>query len=379
MRVAFVHRTRATGVEAVHIRGIVESLQRMGHEVRLFGPSMESEFVGGRSDGRRPSVTGLIVSHVPEAIFELLELAHTFTATIMLLWGRRAFRYDIIYERYSIFGAAGAIVSNILCLPMVLEVNYTSASPLVRRRSAVLKPLARLLDRFIFRTARRLACVSSWLAEEVIRDFGAERGRVVVVPNAADPEAFKPMPCVQNEDSFTVGFVGGFFPWHGVHLLVDALALLRQEGHSIKAIFVGDGPERSSIEKRISALGLEGVIELAGKVSHANLPSVIARFDVGVMPDSNEYGSPMKIFEYMAVGKPVVAPDYVPILDAYVDGIHGFIFPRRDAKALASCLRRACTEPQLLRSMGEAARRLILEQRNWMRNTELSLEGIGPS
>lgn len=379
MKVAFVYRTQALGVEGVHIRGIADSLVKMGHEVRFFGPAMNSEVAkaSGSRGGLLRRMVGGLMARMPEFVFELAEIAYSVPATLKLLLAHRRYRFEAIYERYAIFGFAGVLAARILRVPIILEINYTALSPLVRERSRLLKPLAVAFDRFIFKRATAMAAVSSRLRQQLIEDFHVPAERVVVVPNAADPDAFTPQPKSDPSQPFTIGFVGSFFPWHGVDLLVEAVGRLAAEGSRLRVLLVGDGPQRPEIERQVKALGLEGQVAFLGRVKHDRLPDVIRDFDVGVMPDSNDYGSPMKIFEYMALGKPTIAPDYGPLLDAFRNGVHGFHFSRGNVVALTAALKQAIDDRDLIARMGLAAREHVVSDRNWMNNTIISLRAAG--
>ena len=107
---------------------------------------------------------------------------------------------------------------------------------------------------------------------------------------------------------------------------------------------------------------------LPGKIDHDELPAYIAAFHVGVMPDSNDYGSPMKVFEYLAMGKPVVVPDYGPLLDVIEDNKEGMIFKKHDMMSLADCLDKILSDEALYERMSLLARRKIEEKHNWENN-----------
>jgi len=107
------------------------------------------------------------------------------------------------------------------------------------------------------------------------------------------------------------------------------------------------------------------------------LPGHVAAFDIAVMPDSNEYGSPMKIYEYMAMGKPVVAPRLGPLEDGIVDGETGILFPRRDAAALRAALEKLLRDDRLRAGMGARARDHVLAKHTWDRNAARILEVLG--
>jgi glycosyltransferase involved in cell wall biosynthesis len=294
----------------------------------------------------------------------------------------RRLRCELVFERYSIFGVIGALLSAHLSLPWVLEVNYTSRSPLVRQRSQVLGPLASFLERKLFGRATGLVAVSSYLKKQLVADYGVRPSNIMVLPNAADPVVFRPGVQPQVEcagkplDGKIIGFVGGFYPWHGLKLLLDAFLSLVPEFPAAKLLLIGDGPEKQSLMDRVAQAGAGRKVFFAGRVDHKDLPKWVSAFHIGVMPDSNEYGSPMKVFEYMSMGKPVVVPDYAPLRDAVEDGVEGFIFPPGSTTTLAERMRTLLGNPQTYARMADAARRRVVLRHNWEQNARTILEKV---
>jgi glycosyltransferase involved in cell wall biosynthesis len=305
-------------------------------------------------------------------IFELAELLYNFQALRQARRTLDSSKVDMIFERYAIFGVAGAWLSKKWNKPLIIEVNYTSCSPLVRHRSALLKPLARRLDQRIFDRAAGLVAVSSRLKQHLTEVYGVAPEKIIVLPNAADPDVFdvsrvarKSLPFA---DGKIIGFVGGFYPWHGLDLLLSAFQSVAQKVRDARLLLVGDGPMMAEIRQRIQQSGLGDRALLTGKVPHQDLPGYIANFYVGVMPDSNDYGSPMKIFEYMSMGKPVVVPDYPPLLDVVNDNEEGRVFPARNVQEMAACLEMLLTDTMAYQRMAEQARRKIINKHNWLDN-----------
>lgn len=373
MHILYLHRTQGQGVEGVHVGEIVESFRRLGHRVSLVSPAGEQLAQGTGPAGqpsRRQRLFRAISRHVPELIFECLELAYNLQALHQAKARFGPDDVDMIFERYAIFGVAGALLARQWNKPLLVEVNYTSRSPLVRHRSALLKPLARYLDRRLFARAAGLAAVSSRLKDQLVEDYGVPPEKVIVLPNAADPEVFDPARIAPRPlpEGKTVGFVGGFYPWHGLDLLVSAMQRVMAQVQAARLVLIGDGPMLPVIRERVRAAGLEERVLFTGRVPHGELPAYIAAFHVGVMPDSNDYGSPMKIFEYMAMGKPVVVPDYPPLLDVVRDGREGRIFRARDVQQLAQCLTTLLSDDDAYRRMSREARRRIEGVHNWRAN-----------
>lgn len=385
-KVLYLHRTQGGGVEEVHISGVARAFETAGIAVDILSPrsferlserGRRSDEVGQKTDKSRLT---LISRYAPELLFELMEIIYNLVA-LYKLTRRGVKNYDLVFERYSIFGVVGALLAKYRKLPFVLEVNYTSNSPLVRRRSALLKPLARITDRWVFRTATLITPVSSALRDELVQRYGVPVEKALVLPNAADPANFK----TRDREHFftrtkTIGFVGGFYLWHGLDILIKAFATIAGSFPEARVLLIGDGPELEKTRLLVAELRLSKQVIFGGRKMHHELPKIMSEFYLGVMPDSNDYGSPMKIFEYMALGLPVVAPDYGPIHDAITNGKQGLIFERRNISALAEALAKLLSDRELAESYGSCGRATVVSERNWNANVSkilAALAGLG--
>jgi glycosyltransferase involved in cell wall biosynthesis len=387
MTLLYIHRTQGKGAEGVHIAEVCRAFEALGLPVITVSPSGESGTRTGNSPpsrGVRGAFFQAISRFAPALVFELFELAYNLPAMWRIRRLVRSGGVDILYERYAIFAFAGAHLASRARLPLVLEVNYTCGSPLVRRRSGLLAPLARRIERFVVSRANVLAVISEPIGAQVQRDHGVAPDRVVLTPNAANPEHFHPQVEPLRTISGTridggpvIGFVGTFAPWHGLDLLVQAFARVAKRFERAMLVLVGDGPERKRVEQLVASSGLEAKTIFAGTVGYAELPRYVGAFTVGVMPDSNDYGSPVKVFEYMGCGKPVVAPDYAPLREVIQHGQEGLIFRRRDVDALARCLEDLLADPDLARSLGDRGRQLVVTRRNWAANARAVLAKLG--
>src|SRR5262249_53766480 len=176
------------------------------------------------------------------------------------------------------------------------------------------------LERWKVRHADAVTVVSSALRGHLIARHGVEGSRITVVPNGADIHRFDPAtpaaPALAGRVP-TVGFVGSFQKWHGCDVLADLIHAVAARRSDVRFVLVGDGPERAALEDSVRVLGPRVVF--TGVVPHDAVPGIVAGFDVGVMPESNFYGSPLKVIEWMAAGRAVVAPRYRPLEDV-VDG-----------------------------------------------------------
>lgn len=367
----YLHRTQGKGVESVHIAGIANAFRALDCAVDICspggllpdGPVAESS----KADSGAGQNFSRLSKYTPELVFEFLEIFYNLIA-LSKLWKNGLDQYDLIFERYAIFSCAGLIIARVKNIPFVIEVNYTSRSPLVRRRSRLLKPLAFALDKILFRSATLLTPVSTALQRELIEVFHVPESKIVVLPNAVDPARFTPRSHPIDGATKIIGFVGGFYPWHGLDLLIDAFNTVHKQFPDARIMLVGDGPELDRIKHKVENLDLLRKVTFAGRVNHQNLPDLMSNFYVGVMPDSNDYGSPMKIFEYMALGIPVIAPDYSPILDVMTSDKQGLIFRKKEVADLSDKLTRLLMDAHLAEKMGAAGRASVEKEHNWNAN-----------
>jgi len=160
-----------------------------------------------------------------------------------------------------------------------------------------------------------------------------------------------------------VGFVGSFQPWHRTEWLAMALPELADPDAHL--VLVGDGPGRQATLNVARRLGVESRVQVTGPLEPAQLPDVVAAFDVGVMPGTNDFGQPMKLVEYAAAGVPCVAPDRAPIREVVEDGVTGLLFPPEERDGLVRNTDRLLRDGALARRVGREAQRRVLDSASW--------------
>jgi len=380
MKILYVHRTQGKGVEAVHINEMIKEFKVLGHEVKVLSPIDEnSNSVDCNKTETKSKASGLslISKYIPEFIFELLEIAYNLISWKKLKKIHNQYKFDVIYERYAIFSFFTAGMKSKFKYKLIMEVNYTASMDLVRIRSKFLLPLAKYVDKFVLQKADKIIVVSSYLKKHLVNDYLIDDAKIIVLPNAADPSKFKFINYAEySENTKYIGFVGGFYPWHGVDLLVEAFNNIKNQYPDTKLMLIGDGPERRNIEDMVNQYNIQDKVIFTGKIQHDELSNYVSKFYLGVMPDSNVYGSPMKIFEYMAMGVPVVAPDYAPIHDSMDSDVEGIIFKKNNIKSLQDAFCTILNDENLRSIMSYSAREKVVNDRNWNNNAVLSLDGL---
>jgi glycosyltransferase involved in cell wall biosynthesis len=347
---------------SVHVRAVAEGLAALGHEVHVLVQRGAGGFPDGAVHWRELR---------PPLASARLRLARAGRVAAIA----RALRPDVIIERYFNFGGEGMRAAAQVGALAVLEVNapvidYPGSPKRLLDRALLVEPMRRWRD-WQCRTADVLvspsrAILPGWLPED----------RIVELEWGADTERFRPgaegpVPFVRKPGSVVAVFAGAFRAWHGAVHLVEAIRQLRARGNSsLAAVLTGDGPEGPRVRR--AAEGLDGVT-FTGPVAHDAMPALIAAADIGVAPFDVAahaplslafYWSPLKVFEYMASGLPVVAPAIDGMSRIVGDGREGVLYDPADPLALADALERLA-DASLRHRLGEGARVRAVNEYSW--------------
>jgi glycosyltransferase involved in cell wall biosynthesis len=347
---------------SVHAQGVLGALVRAGAQVELFT---------SRPGGDAPPALARVVVHdlgrpqaADAAVRErrLLDLDADLHRRLL-----DAGPFDLVYERHALFASAAMRVARSTGVPGVLEVN----APLVEEQAAHRV----LINRRGAERHRTAAFAAASVITAVSRSLGATlnlrpeaAGKVVVVPNGVDPARF-PAPAPREPGRpFTVAFVGTLKPWHGLDVLVDAFSLLRRQVHDARLLVIGDGPGRAPLELALAGVGAADAAHLPGAVAPADVGRLLAGADAAVAPypgDDANYFSPLKVFEGMAAGLPVVASRVGQLPELIRDGRTGLLVAPGDPEALAASLVELAHAPARRARIGAAAREHVLREHTW--------------
>lgn len=351
---------------SVHVAAVARGLAALGHEVHaLVTP-------GG---GPFPSGSVNWIGMTPPLGARELRWARTRAVRNLA----KRIRPDVVIERYYNFGGEGIAAGRAVGATTVLEVN----APVIDHAGSLKARLDRAL---IFEPMRRRREWMCALADVIVTPSAAilppstPRGKVLELEWGADTDVFTPdapgTPAFQRPAPVVAIFAGAFRSWHGAIHLARAVRELRARGRSdIGAVFVGDGPELGKV--LAEAAGLEGVI-FTGAIPHEAVPATLRAADIGVAPfDAGAhrplslgfYWSPLKIFEYMSAGLPVVAPAIDRIRSLVQDGREGVLYDPSSPGALPAALERL-GDPDLRRALGAAARERAVREYSWKAHCE---------
>lgn len=382
MKILYHHRTQGEEPESVHIQSIVTALRRAGHEVDLVGPvKLGAPLRSGQNPGR-PSALGRIKNSLPRGVVELAQLGYNLRPLLQLAVCLKRNRYDFMYERYALYNIAGLATAKLFGVPFILEVNTPYAQAWGTYFGLRFRRLARALERFTFRRADLIVTVTE-VQRASLQQEGVPAERIIVCQNAIDPREFDascpPVEEVRRQltsAQMVVGFVGTMNRWQGVQDFAEVVERVVAEHPEVGFLFVGEGEGREPLARELERRGVANRAWLVGRRAHAEIPGFMAAMDIGVLLNSNAYGSPMKLFEYWAMGKPVIAPAVAPVLEVLRDGETGVLIQPGDAQGMARQICRLAAAPELRACLGAAGRRYVLASHTWDRNAESVLQAF---
>jgi glycosyltransferase involved in cell wall biosynthesis len=317
--------------DAVHVRNVVRSLGRIGHDIHLVVASAENIApIDGVKISSRPRTDDFrLVSHV-------------------LRIGRKM-HAEIVYER-RFSPKISASVSTLLGIPYVVEYNGLPEEEVAMQGRRLdggvtgkIKAVTRLT---VLRHATAIVTVTEGLRLAISSRYKVSPAKLFVVPNGVDPERFHlgSRTIAREElglqDAPTVGFVGNLVRWQGLDTLLQAMTLV--EGPVI-ALVVGEGPEEGRLRERAVQLGIGPRIKFEGRISHDLVPKYIHAMDCCVAPFTSERNrsvgvSALKVYEYVACGRPVIVSEVPGAAELVRELDCGIVVPSEDPRAVAKAI-----------------------------------------
>jgi glycosyltransferase involved in cell wall biosynthesis len=381
-RLAYLRSTPGVGTQAggaaTHINGFVDAATELGAAIRV----ISNDCIAG-------------IDRTKLTLIDPEPLGSTRAAFDMrnnLIFSAGAIReierapVDLIYQRYARFSWAGVTASLRSGAPLFLE--YNGSEVWMGKhwdRGEMLSLLARF-ERLNLKAAARIFVVADVERRNLLR-AGVPDEKIVVNPNGVDTEKFRPgvggLAVRQGlgvaDDETLCGFVGTFGPWHGVLTLAQAITLLPADS-KVRFLLVGAGKLRDEVQRLVGVAGKERQVIFAGHVQHERVPAFLDACDMLLSPhvpleDGSEFfGSPTKLFEYMAMGKGIIASRLGQIGEVLVDEETALLTEPGNARELADAIMRLGGSRELRERLGAAARDAAIAEHTWKHNAQRVLD-----
>jgi len=369
MRVIYTYITADTEGSKVHIDSFIKAFRSLGEEVVDAG-IITKPFTANKAEWSLAQRLWAKVSWLFMNISILFNL----------LWLAKDVRPDIVLFRFMPnhqFFFPIFVLS--FLYPVVLEINALRSI----ENPTEANWLINLLDKISLRRVKRCFVVSQNIKDHLLGRNLLGKEKVAIIENGVDLEHFSPDLPADNikqilglNNTFVVGFVGSFKPWHGIENIISLAEAIKPEGIDIRFLIVGDGKERSNYEEMIKAKGLEGSFIFTGFIEHDRVHEYIAAMDVAIAPHKSDsfkesggfHGSPLKIFEYMAMAKPIITAPIGQIKDIIIDGQSGRLIFSEDINALKAEIKKLYADKMYRQTLAINARKRVEERYSWKEN-----------
>lgn len=358
MKLLFLHSVAAGSGANVHVDEFIHAAAKLGVETRCVGQAVQSIRVQGRRV-RMP---------LPQIAKDLIHLSRDASFRRGAEAVVRDWRPDAVYFRGALYMGYGREVARAHRLPLFYELNTPFPGEHVEFHGGHFAGYARRVERANRAAAERIFTVSRQLAEILVAD-GASAAKLVIVPNGVTLERFDPTPR-PDDGEVRFGFVGSLQVWHGIQVMIDAFAAVLAQWPQAHLHIVGDGPLAPEVAAAQRRAPHADRIHLHGPLRHAEIPAFLQSMDVLLAPYPalpRFYFSPLKLFEYLAAGRAIVASDLGQIGEILVDDRNGCLLPPGDREALARCCLDLCADPGRRRRLAAEAR-LTASSHTWDAN-----------
>ena len=384
LRILYHHRTRGEDAQGIHINALCEAFRELGHEVKIVALTVKGNEKNQNTNNKPIRQSNSILNlKIPHWFYEILAILYNIPSIFFIIISVLRFKPDFIYERYSLFTVSGLCIAKLFNLPFILEMNAPLSLEMKLYESLSFKKLAKWYEDWMCYKSTKTVVVSA-----AMRDIFLQQGfpvqKFMVIPNGVDPKYFHPKvngdtirKSLTLKNEFVVGFVGWMRKWHGIDILIDAIAILENKIPTLRLLLVGDGPAVAELKTKSKKLGVAEKIIFIGPVTKNLVPNYIAAMDVAVQPDVTAYASPIKLFEYLAMGKAIIAPRKQNIVEILEDGKHALLYSSQNEKELADKIEKLYLDIELKNSLSVEAVKLVKEKGfYWQSNANRIVEYI---
>jgi len=371
-----------TGGSVAHISGVANGFMELGYS--LFFLSTDTlEFI----DESKMHVYLIKPETIIKNFQELPELEYN---RQLIEQGRVVLLKEkptMIYQRYSLNNYAGAYLSKELNIPFVLE--YNGSFLWIERhwgKGLSFPWLTRKIELANLHAADLIIVVAKPMKDE-LEKRGIPGEKILINPNGVNPDRFRPGIDGSHirrrygiDENIVVGFIGTFGKWHGAEILAEAVKPVIENHHNVHFLFVGDGPMMPEVKQIIARDHVDRYVTLTGMVSQDESPQYLAACDMLVSPHvpnpdgSPFFGSPTKLFEYMAMGKPIVASALGQIAEVLENKKTALLVEPGNVSELAEGIVTLLENPKVGKYLGMNARKEVCDKYTWDAHVKRTLD-----
>lgn len=364
VKILYHHRIASKDGQFVHVEELTNALLEQGHELHFVAPQVNENADFGGDGG----FVSKLKKALPKSLYEILELSYSAWVFIKLVVAILKFKPEVIYERYNLYQPAGVLAAKLFNIPLLLEINAPLAEERAKYSGLALQGFAKKIEDFTWRGATHCLPVTDVLAD-YMREADIPESRITVIHNGVRQQFIDEMmqhDINVNKQEIVIGFTGFIHPWHGMDKALEAIA--EHKELPLRLICVGDGNILPDLQQQAERLGISEKVEFKGLVTRDKVLDFVKEFDIALQPDVTAYASPLKMFEYMAVGALIVAPKTSNIQEILSDDTALF-FEKGDKADFKKALTTAITSYKVLDCKRRTVKQSVLDKQFvWQEN-----------
>ncbi len=277
-------------------------------------------------------------------------------------------RPNILYVRI-MWSFLPMLIGKLLRIPAILEVNDSPHRSYAGIKNGIKRNLAHMIDRISYYFSDHILPVTQKIAEDLHSIEGVPWNIMTVVPSGTNTDLFRPLDkayCCEklgfDSDLKYIGFTGTFFQYQGIDVLIESASFVVQRFQDARFLLVGDGPQKSTWENMVKEMGLNNYFSFTGQIRYREVPFYCGIMDICVAPFRREAmeSSPVKVFDYLSSGKPVVMSDIFNTGKQFLESGAVCLVRPEDPVTLSESIIRLLKNEKLCREMGQKGREYIV-------------------
>lgn len=363
-------------VGLVRIWTLADTLAKVGDRVTVFPPRYRSAFVR-----RTCAVIPIHLIHLPL----IRPLSYALWSFMRGLMRALVSRPDIVYYRW-MDSPHALILAKLLGVPCVCEVNGEPVPPWPGNQGKRVRLCKHLLAQLALKRCDRIVVLTEGLRALLQERYGVLRERIIVLPSGTDVQRFAARDAVACRLELGllpnrpyVGFVGSFYRYQGLACLLDAMALVKRVCPAAELLLVGDGEATEELKQQAMGIGFEDSITWVGRVPYWEVPTWIGAMSVCVAPFCGDRGetSPVKLFDYLACHRPVVASAIPSVVSTFTADSGVQLVQPDDPRPLAEAILALLNDPGRCVRLGKQGRQFVEEKFSWTTLVEQLRQWVG--